>query len=161
MNFLKCQYPANVRIYSVTPTGRECPQVCRKSLHLRRNGVHRIPLNATMKKDKKSKKFLNLPLYPGGKEAMLQFIRETLKYPEEALKNKIEGKVYIAYQVNDNGEVTEARVIKGIGHGCDEEAIRVVKLLQYEKVSNRGLRLVSNMKTSIGFKLNETRQGLN
>lgn len=114
-----------------------------------------------MKKEKKSKKFLNLPLYPGGKEAMQQFIRETLKYPEEALKNKIEGKVYIAYQVNDNGEVVDAKVIKGIGYGCDEEAIRVVKLLRYDKVSNRGLRLVSNMKTAIGFKMNEARQGLN
>jgi protein TonB len=113
-----------------------------------------------MKKDKKSKKFLNLPLYPGGKSAFQEFIRENLRYPEEAFKHKIEGKVYIGYQVNDNGEVIDAHIIKGIGYGCDEEAIRVVKLLSYNKVSNRGMRLVSSMKTTIGFKLNETRQGL-
>lgn len=113
-----------------------------------------------MKKDKKSKKFLNLPLYPGGKSAFQEFIRENLRYPEEAFKHKIEGKVYIGYQVNDNGEVIDAHIIKGIGYGCDEEAIRVVKLLSYNKVSNRGMRLVSSMKTTIGFNLNETRQGL-
>jgi len=113
-----------------------------------------------MKKDKKSKKFLNLPLYPGGKTAFQEFIRENLKYPEEALKHKIEGKVYLGYQVNDNGEVVDAYVIKGIGYGCDEEAVRVVKLLQYNKVTNRGMRLVSSMKTTIGFNLNETKQEL-
>lgn len=113
-----------------------------------------------MKKDNKSKKFLNLPLYPGGKEAFQKFIRENLRYPEEALKQKIEGKVYIDYQVNDNGEVIDAHINKGIGYGCDEEAIRIIKLLRYDKVRNRGMRVTSTMKTSINFKLNEVKQGM-
>ena len=51
------------------------------------------------------------------------------------------------------GTVTSASIIHGIGYGCDEEAMRIVKLLKYNKAKNRGLRLISTVKTHIIFKL--------
>mgnify|MGYP003809513127 CR=1 FL=1 len=106
-----------------------------------------------MKKNKKDKNFIKIPKYPGGVSEFRNFIKENLKYPKEALKNKIEGAVYVEYEVTDNGEIINPHVYKGIGYGCDEEAIRLVKLLKYEKVSNLGIRVKAKMKTKIIFKL--------
>ncbi|HNV50455.1 MAG TPA: energy transducer TonB [Bacteroidales bacterium] len=106
-----------------------------------------------MSEPKKDKKFIKLPKYPGGKAAFQEFIRKNLKYPPEALKNKIEGAVHIKYRVNGLGKVVEAKVIHGLGYGCDEEALRLIWLLKYEKAKNRGLRVTAAMKTRINFKL--------
>jgi len=101
----------------------------------------------------KEKKFLNLPKYPGGKTAFQEFIRKNLRYPKEALEKKIEGSVHIHYRVDGLGKVIEVNVTKSLGYGCDEEAIRVVKLLKYDKAKNRGLRVTAGMRTKINFKL--------
>ncbi|NCC73724.1 MAG: energy transducer TonB [Sphingobacteriia bacterium] len=103
--------------------------------------------------NKKEKKFINLPKYPGGKTAFQEFIRKNLHYPAEALEQRIEGEVYLKYRVNGLGKVVDVRVIHGLGHGCDEEAIRVIWLLKYEKAKNRGLRVTATMRTKINFKL--------
>ena len=103
--------------------------------------------------NKKEKKFIKLPQYPGGKRAFQEYIRHNLKYPKEALEKRIEGTVYVSYRVSGPGKVIDAEVTHGIGHGCDEEAIRIVKSLRYEKARNRGLRVIANMKTRISFKL--------
>jgi len=101
----------------------------------------------------KKKKFLNLPTYPGGRDAFRKFISENLVYPPAALQNRIEGTVFLSYVVNDLGEIIEARVLKGLGYGCDEEALRLIRLLHYGKVSNRGMRVKSEIKTGIRFLL--------
>lgn len=113
-----------------------------------------------MKKQRKGKDFIHLPTYPGGKEAFREFLKTNLRYPPEALKEKIQGKVYVSYEVSDNGEVLSAIVTKGLGYGCDEEAIRLVKLLKFDKVKNRGVRLKSTVKTHIEFKLAEIKQSV-
>lgn len=101
----------------------------------------------------KDKKFIKLPKYPGGKPALKKFIFENLKYPDQALANKIEGIVYVKYKVNALGEVISTTITKGIGYGCDEEAIRLCKLLKYGKAKNRGIRVVSTIRSRIVFKL--------
>ena len=101
----------------------------------------------------KKKKFLNLPTYPGGRDAFRKFISENLVYPPAALQNRVEGIVFLSFVVNDYGEVIDAKVLNGIGHGCDEEALRLIRLLHYGKVNNRGLRVRSEMKTGIRFVL--------
>jgi TonB family protein len=103
--------------------------------------------------NRKDKKFLKLPKYPGGKPALKKFIFENLKYPDQALENKIEGIVYVKYKVSALGEVISANVTKGIGYGCDEEAIRLCKILKYEKAKNRGIRVVSTIRSRIVFRL--------
>jgi TonB family protein len=110
-----------------------------------------------MKKDqsdhKKRKDFIKMPEYPGGKEALGKFITDNLRYPAEAVKNQIEGRVLISFDVDHNGVVSMEKVIKGIGYGCDEEALRIVKLMIYNKTHNRGVRVKKTMRIRIDFKL--------
>jgi TonB family protein len=112
-------------------------------------------------KNPKKKNFLRIPTYPGGKDAYLKFISENIVYPEQALSNKIEGFVYLVYTVNNIGEISDIQVTKGIGYGCDEEAVRVISMMQYEPARNRGIKMKVEMKTKIHFKLPETLQSLN
>ena len=57
----------------------------------------------------------------------IEGIQKRIKYPQEALENGIEGKVYVITFVDEYGDVKKAQVIKGIGGGCDEEALKAVK----------------------------------
>lgn len=97
--------------------------------------------------------FIKVPTYPGGKQAFIDFIHKNLKYPEAALANKIEGFVHVAYEVNNLGEIVSVTVKKGIGYGCDEEAVRLIKLLKYEAVRNRGIKMKAEIKARIKFTL--------
>ena len=63
----------------------------------------------------------------GGRKAFKQYLESNLRYPEEALKNQVEGKVTIQFSVGLTGQVTDFKVIRGIGFGCDEEVIRLIK----------------------------------
>lgn len=69
------------------------------------------------------------PEYEGGNEAMYAFINKNLKYPEEAKKNNISGAVLVSFTVLSTGELIDVKVQQGIGYGCDEEAVRIVKLM--------------------------------
>lgn len=68
------------------------------------------------------------PEYLGGSRALAKYLGSALRYPMRARENKTQGKVYIGFIVEKNGTLTDFKVIKGIGNGCDEEAIRVLKL---------------------------------
>ena len=110
-----------------------------------------------MKKSKDKDDFLKKPEFIGGDNAMKEFVAKNLKYPQEALAAKIEGKVLVSYDVTDNGRVINARVVNGIGYGCDEEALRLVKLFKFTKVKNRKMRVKVSKRTSINFKLPPTK----
>lgn len=99
------------------------------------------------------KRFLKLPEYPGGKEAFRAYIKSNLKYPKKALEQRVQGIVYLSAEINDNGEVLEVNVENGIGAGCDEEAIRLIKNVRFGVVNNHGLRVKSKKKFRIEFKL--------
>lgn len=68
------------------------------------------------------------PEFQGGTRALAKFLGSALRYPAKARESKTQGKVYIGFVVEKNGTLTDFKVIKGIGNGCDEEAIRVLKL---------------------------------
>ncbi|MCF8331843.1 MAG: energy transducer TonB [Bacteroidales bacterium] len=106
-----------------------------------------------MKKSKKDKDFLDLPGFAGGKEAFRTYISKNLSYPEEAIKKHIEGYVLVEFQINDMGKVISASVIKGLGYGCDEEALRLIKNAAFAKTRKQGVRVKSNFKTKIHFHL--------
>ncbi len=112
-----------------------------------------VPKDFTMHKETKDKDFLKKPIYKGGPKALKKFIGENLRYPKEAFDNKMEGTVYVNYTIGKNGRVTAAKVVTGIGHGCDEEALRLVKLLQFEVPKNRGLRVLFHQNIQIHFRL--------
>ena len=113
-----------------------------------------------MKKPKKEKHFLKLPQYPGGKEAFSNFIRDNLKYPEEALKNGIEGDVHLSFEIDYDGKVFKIKVVHGLGYGCDEEAVRIVEMMRYEKAKNRGVRVKASKKLKIPFLLKKADIGI-
>ena len=71
-----------------------------------------------------------MPEYPGGMQAMLEFIGRNLHYPPEARDAGIQGRVFVNFTVNDDGSIQDVKVLKGIGGGCDEEAVRVVSMMQ-------------------------------
>lgn len=106
-----------------------------------------------MKKKAKAESFLNEPYFKGGKKAMGEFIQKNLKYPPEALKNKIEGSVSIKFDINHKGKVIKTSITKGIGNGCDEEATRVVKLLRFECHVPKGMKAIFHRNIKIDFKL--------
>ena len=68
----------------------------------------------------------NPPSYPGGDEARIKYLISSIKYPEEARKKGTQGTVYITFVVEPDGAVTNVKVLRGIGSGCDEEAYRVI-----------------------------------
>ena len=69
------------------------------------------------------------PEFPGGKDAMTKFIQDSLRYPQMALANNIQGKVYVTFVVEADGSITNPRILRDIGGGCGKEAIRVVKMM--------------------------------
>lgn len=110
-------------------------------------------------KKKKKTKFLEKPLYPGGAKALREFVSAHLQYPQDAMDQRIEGVVTVSYQVNDDGIVENATVMKSLCPSCDEEALRLVRMLQYDKARNRGIRLKMNSKLNIHFRLAPTSTG--
>lgn len=66
------------------------------------------------------------PEYPGGAQARVRFLATHLQYPEDALRNQVSGKVYVGFVVESDGSISHIKVLKGIGYGCDKEAVRVV-----------------------------------
>ncbi len=75
-----------------------------------------------------------MPELIGGLEALQREVR----YPERALRANIQGRVYVQFIVNERGEVESPNVIRGIGGGCDEEAIRVVSRAKFKPGMQRG-----------------------
>jgi len=67
------------------------------------------------------------PMFPGGQSKMYEFMGENMKYPEAASRANVSGRVYLSFVVSETGEIGDIQVLKGIGFGCDEEAIRVLK----------------------------------
>lgn len=71
----------------------------------------------------------SMPEFPGGDEARMKFLLENIKYPQIARESGIQGVVYVTFVVEPDGSITNVKVIRGIGGGCDEEAVRVVKMM--------------------------------
>ena len=70
-----------------------------------------------------------MPVFSGGDEALFSFLGENITYPKIAADKGIERLVYVSFVIDENGAVQNAEVLKGIGEGCDEEALRVVKAM--------------------------------
>ena len=68
-----------------------------------------------------------MPEFPGGDKGLYQFIADNIKYPAEAKEMGIKGRVFVNFIVEPDGSVSDIRVLRGIGGGCDEEAVRVVE----------------------------------
>lgn len=88
------------------------------------------------------------PSFPGGDEARIRFLQQNIKYPQMARESSIQGTVFVTFVVERDGSVTDVRVLRGIGGGCDEEAIRVIKAMpkwQPGKQRGKPVRVQFNM----------------
>ena len=83
----------------------------------------------------------------------IQSLQQKIEYPDRAKKAGIQGKVIIQFIVNEEGEVEDPRVIRGIGGGCDEEALRVVKQAHFKPGKQRGRPVRVQYSLPIYFKL--------
>lgn len=106
-----------------------------------------------MKNQPNHNEFFHLPEYPGGKKALNAFIKSELKYPKVAIENNIEGKVYLVFEINNDGSVSKVQIRKGIGFGCDEEAKRLVSLLRFSPAHNKKTKVVVKKNIHIDFVL--------
>lgn len=106
-----------------------------------------------MKKEKKDKDFIKSAYYEGGKAALEAFVKKELRYPPDALKGKIEGTVSVRYTVDYKGNVIEAGIISGLGHGCDEEALRIVRSLKFKVPNDGKIKSKYTRKLHIHFRL--------
>lgn len=84
-----------------------------------------------------------MPEFPGGTAAMQKFIASNIKYPRQASQLGLEGRVVVSFVINKDGNVDNVEILKGIGGGCDEEAIRVIKSLPSWKPGKQNGRPVS------------------
>ncbi|GAB3642877.1 TonB family protein [Spirosoma arcticum] len=66
------------------------------------------------------------PTFPGGIPGLMQYVAKNLRYPAEARQARVQGRVFVQFVVTRTGQIQDLRVLKGIGRGCDEEAVRVV-----------------------------------
>jgi len=70
-----------------------------------------------------------LPQFPGGRDSLSAFIHKNTQYPAKARKENISGIIQVDFLVTKEGKITKAHVLKSLGYGCDEEALRVVSLM--------------------------------
>lgn len=92
-----------------------------------------------------------MPQPVGGYDPFYNLLRTKLKYPARAIRNETKGKVYVAFTVDEKGNLSNFAVQKGIGDGCDEEAIRVIKLSKWEPGKQRGRPVKVRMVQPINF----------
>ena len=67
-----------------------------------------------------------LPSFEGGMTSLHSYFQSNLRYPTEAKKQKIEGKVFVEFIVSKNGKINSSKVLRGIGHGCDKAALELI-----------------------------------
>ncbi len=106
-----------------------------------------------MKKERKDKDFIKSAYFEGGKAALEAFVKKELRYPKEALEAKVEGTVSVRYTVDYKGKVIDAGIISGLGHGCDEEALRIVRSLQFRVPNDGKIKSKYSRKLHIHFRL--------
>lgn len=114
--------------------------------------------------EKPSDVYLNveqMPVFPGGLKAMRVFLAMNVKYPREAIQNKIHGKVYINFVVDELGDVTNIKIVKGASRVLDDEAIRVIKLMpKWEpgRMEGKAVKVSYTVPINFNMVINDTKR---
>jgi len=97
-----------------------------------------------------------MPQYPGGEKAMMEYVAKNVKYPQEAKDKEIQGRVFVSFVIEKDGSVNEVKVMRGIGGGCDEEAVRVIKgMSKWKPGKQDGKPVRVSYMMPINFKLSD------
>jgi len=105
-----------------------------------------------------------MPTFIGGEKALSDYIDKNLVYPERAIENRIEGAVIVSFTIKKDGTITDAIVVKDMGFGCGEEALRLVnEMPKWKPGNNRGKPVSVNYKLYVTFDFdkNENRNSVN
>ncbi|MFY0593051.1 TonB family protein [Roseivirga sp.] len=98
------------------------------------------------------------PEFPGGMKAYHKYLKENLKYPEEAKRMGIEGNVYVSFIVQETGELTDFELVRSVGAGCGDEALRVLMEGPNWTPGQQGGKTVkTRMQLRTVFRLNDQR----
>lgn len=95
-----------------------------------------------------------MPEPVGGYSNFYKTISKSIKYPTKAKQRGTEGRVFVEFVVDQNGNPINLKVTKGIGDNCDQEALRVLKLMKWEPGKQRGNPVLVKMTMAISFRLN-------
>lgn len=96
----------------------------------------------------------NMPQYPGGDEAMMEFIQQNIRYPDTERENDIQGRVVVGFVVNIDGSLSDIKIKKGVSQGIDDEALRVVGMFpKFSPGTQQGQVVRVNYLLPIMFKL--------
>ena len=95
-----------------------------------------------------------MPAYPGGDQKLMEYVAKNIKYPQIARETGIQGRVFVGFVVEPDGSVSNVKVLRGIGGGCDEEAVRVVKNMpKWKPGKQRGKAVRVSYMLPVNFKL--------
>lgn len=95
-----------------------------------------------------------MPQFPDGDAALLKWLATNIKYPNIAKENGIQGRVIAEFVVSKTGDISNVKIVRGIGGGCDEEAIRVIKEMpRWKPGKNNGREVPVTFTLPISFKL--------
>lgn len=118
--------------------------------------------NSNKKDDASEETFViveEMPEYEGGMDAFYNYVKNEVSYPLSARESGIEGPVFVQFVIDKNGSVTEVVAVRGIGGGCDEEAVRVLKNAQpFKPASQRGKKVRVRNLLPIVFELDESKK---
>lgn len=95
-----------------------------------------------------------MPAPIGGYKSFYEQLSNSIKYPRQAQRNHTQGKVFVEFIIDQQGYVTNLKIAKGIGDGCDEEAMRVLSKIRWEPGKQRGKPVKVRMTLPLTFKLN-------
>jgi periplasmic protein TonB len=99
---------------------------------------------------------LEKPQFPGGSQELDKYLSLNLRYPNEALKLKVEGEVIITFTIDEEGFVQDIRTVKDIGYGCGPEAERVVRSMpRWYPAKKDGRAIKINYRLPVVFELPE------
>ncbi len=99
------------------------------------------------------------PSFPGGNEALMQYLRQNLQYPEAARKTNVEAIALVSFTVDKNGDIRNAKSLKNIGYGIDKEALRVVnEMPKWSPAVQNGKPVEMEYTLEVNFKLDKENQ---
>ena len=94
------------------------------------------------------------PEFEGGMQALMTYLGENIRYPAAAQKANVQGRVFVSFVVTKKGDIADVTILKGIGFGCDEEAIRVVsRMPNWKPGSQSGILVNVRYNLPINFQL--------
>jgi TonB family protein len=94
------------------------------------------------------------PAFPGGATAYRNFLQQNVHYPEAAKAKELSGDVFVSFMVDEMGRLLDAEVIKGVGYGLDEEALRLVRLMPWwtpGRVNGKPIRVAATLRIRFGM----------